>query len=59
MNASFHARLKNYVCQRHEQQEIFTLADLREYTLEEGAETEAHGDAMFKFLSVVTTCNRF
>ena len=52
MNAGFHARLNKSVCERHEQQEIFTLADLRAYTLEE-VETEEHGDAMFTFLSVV------
>ena len=45
--------MKDCVCQRHEQQEIFTLSDLREFTLDEEAETEEHGDAMFKFLSVV------
>ena len=53
MNAGFHARLKTFVCERHEQQEIFTLAELRAYTLEEEVETEEHGDAMFTFLSVV------
>ena len=53
MNAGFHARLNKSVCERHEQQNIFTLADLRAYTLEEEVETEEHGDAMLRFLSVV------
>ena len=53
MNAGFHARLTNSVCERHEQQQIFTVADLRAYTLEEEVETEEHGDAMITFLSVV------
>ena len=49
MDSGFHTRLKDFVCQRHEQQETFTLSDLRDFTLDEGAETEEYGDAMFLF----------
>ena len=55
MNAGFHARLTNSVCERHEQQEIFTLSDLRAYTLEEEIETEEHGDVFFKRRGILTT----
>ena len=49
IDSGFHTRLKDFVCQRHAQQEVFTLSDLREWTLDEEDELEEHGAAMCMF----------
>ena len=53
IDSGFHTRLKECVCQRHEEHTLFKLSDLREFTLDEEDELEEHGAAMFKLLSVV------
>ena len=52
-DSGFHKRLKEFVRQRHVQDEVFNLLDLRVYASDESDELEEQGAAMFKFLSVV------
>ena len=53
IDSGFHKRLKEVVRQRHVQNEVFNLSDLREYASDEADELEEQGAAFFKFLSVV------
>ena len=45
MDSGFHTRLKECICQRHEDQ-TKKMSDLREFTLDEEDELEEHRAAM-------------